>query len=172
MSPSPAQLDPAHIRALADQLTRSETGRAVLDGLTNARLGRLGETMGTIVGAINMARKEVRDLKTEWQNSAGAREEMRRIVSALEIADDTILEAVRRLRIMTMGLREGGIDERICTLIDQQLTHVLIACEGTTLSGEDLGRMASKLGALEGSVARLTGARPPRPANDQARERA
>jgi len=172
MSQSSATLDPAKTRAVVDQLSRSGTGRALLDGLTDARLGRLGDTMGTIVAAINQARDEVRDLKSEWKSSGANRQDMSALATNLNEADEAILRATRHLRIMTSGLRAGGIDECICTLIDQQVTHVLIACEGNEVSADQLSRMAGMLGALEGSVSRLTGARPPAPANDDHRHRA
>lgn len=172
MSPSSATLDPAKIRAVADQLSRSGAGRALLDGLTDARLGRLGDTMGTIVTAINQTRDEVRELKTEWKSSGANRQDMNTLATKLKDADEAILRATRHLRIMTSGLRAGGIDERICTLIDQQVTHVLIACEGNEYSAGQLSRMAGMLGALEGSISRLTGARSPAPASDDHRHSA
>lgn len=172
MSPSAAKLDPAKIRAVADQLSRSAAGRALLDGLTEARLGRLDDMMDIIVEAIETARDEVRQMKSAWHNSGANKEDIGALAARLEQSDATILEATRRLRIMTMGLREGGVDRRISTLIDQQVTHVLVACEGNEYSAEELGRMAGMLGALEGSISRLTGARPPRPATGPGRESA
>lgn len=164
MSHPNVQIDQAKIRAITALLTGSEAGRAVLDGLTEERLGRLDTKFGVIVDAINAAREEVRSLKDDWRSrGAGHRAEMAELAAKVSEADDTLLEASRRLRLMTLGLREGGIDERICTLIDQQVTHVLIASESFEFSTDQLGRMAGMLGALEGSVSRLAGAKPPAP---------
>jgi hypothetical protein len=162
MFSSRATIDPAKVKAVADLLTRSQAGRALLDGLTDARLGNLDETLSTIATAVKTARDEVRELKAAWRDTQNT-DDMAALASSLSTANETVLEASRRLRVMTMGLREGGIDERVCTLIDQQVTHVLVACEGHEYSADELGRMASKLGALEGSIARLSGAKPPKP---------
>jgi hypothetical protein len=155
------QPDQAKIKEIAALLGASPTGRAVLDGLTDARLGTLGDRLGEIVTAITAAREDVRALKDDWRSGGRNKAQLGELAETLGASNETVLEASRRLRIMTMGLREGGIDERICTLIDQQVTHVLIACEGNEYSADELGRMAGMLGALEGSVSRLSGAQPP-----------
>jgi len=67
---------------------------------------------------------------------------------------------------MTMGLRDGGIDERLCTLIDQQVTHVLIAFEEYELTASELGDMADQFGPLENSIGRLSDAKAQQPAGN------
>ena len=172
-------LDPSMVEVVEQLFEGSDVGRNFLDGLTQARrdsdlvrifesLERLENQAGTardegrieslrnelksMSEAIIQTRSEISAIKPDEDSSSrimAATEELDAIITATERATSDILGAAERIQTAAQGLREAGIDERICSMFDEQSTNIFMACSFQDITGQRVQKVVNLLRYLE-----------------------
>lgn len=159
---------------------RSADTAAILEavGKLEARLaaeGRL-ETRATPGGgdvrdALLALRRDLALLRPDAAGAASRGEDVINAVPAeAEAATASILGAAEKIQEIAWTMREGGIDEDICTALDELTATIYTACSLQDLGGRRLRRIAEGLHQLEALL--QTDGAAEKPATDIARAQA
>jgi chemotaxis regulatin CheY-phosphate phosphatase CheZ len=105
--------------------------------------------------AIARTKAEIAAMKPDAE-SAGkfgeASEELDSVVQATEAATSDILACAERIQEMAWTLREQGVDEQVCDLLDAKATEVYTACSFQDLTGQRTRKVIGVLRYLEGRI--------------------
>ncbi len=126
----------------------AHTGSARQEG----RIDTLGDELKTMLEAINQTRSEISAIQPDDESShriMAATEELDAITTATERATSDILGAAERIQVTTQGLREAGIDDRICSMFDDQATNIFMACSFQDITGQRVQKVVNLLRYLE-----------------------
>src|ERR1043165_2121084 len=105
--------------------------------------------------AIARTKAEIAAMKPD-ADSAGkfgeASEELDSVVQTTEAATSDILACAERIQEMAWTLREQGVDEQVCDLLDAKATEVYTACSFQDLTGQRTRKVIGVLRYLEGRI--------------------
>lgn len=179
MTANSNQSTAAKIDAVAELFGQSDLGRAFLDGLgqrqrdkdldhifkaldrleSRAGIARdevpnedMGGELQSMSHAIAQARSEIASIKPGDESTShtmAATQELDAIVTATERATADILGAAERIQVATQAMREGGIDERICEVLDEQSANIFMACSFQDITGQRVQKAVNLLHYLE-----------------------
>ena len=187
MADKPMRANAVKVDAIAELFGSSDLGKAFLDGLAQSqrdtdldrifkaldrleshagtvreevRVENLREELRSMSEAIIQTRNEIASIKPDSESSnriMAATEELDAIITATERATSDILGAAERIQAATQGLREGGIDERICNLLDEQSTNIFMACSFQDITGQRVSKVVNLLRYLEQRINAMVG---------------
>jgi chemotaxis regulatin CheY-phosphate phosphatase CheZ len=105
--------------------------------------------------AIARTKAEIAAMKPDAE-SAGkfgeASEELDSVVQATEAATSDILACAERIQEVAWTLREQGVDEEVCDLLDAKATEVYTACSFQDLTGQRTRKVIGVLRYLEDRI--------------------
>ncbi len=125
-----------------------------------ARVDAFRDELKSMSDAISQTRNEIAAIKPDTDSSSrimAATEELDAITTATERATSDILGAAERIQAATQGMREGGIDDRICELLDNQATNIFMACSFQDITGQRVQKVVNLLRYLEQRINTMVG---------------
>jgi chemotaxis protein CheZ len=105
--------------------------------------------------AIARTKAEIAAMKPDAENAGKfgeASEELDSVVQATEAATSDILACAERIQEMAWTLREQGVDEEVCELLDAKATEVYTACSFQDLTGQRTRKVIAVLRYLESRI--------------------
>ena len=102
--------------------------------------------------SIARAKSEVAVLRQSDDDAngiSGATAELDDIVKATELATNKILAAAEDIQETAWTMREAGIEEKFCELLDSRATEIYSECSFQDLTGQRTGRVVRVLNYLE-----------------------
>lgn len=105
--------------------------------------------------AISRTKAEIAAIKPDSAHSGKfgeASEELDSIVLSTERATSDILAAAEQIQELAWTMREQGVGEAICDLLDAQATDIYMACSFQDLTGQRTKKVIGVLRYLEGRI--------------------
>src|SRR6185312_4011015 len=105
--------------------------------------------------AISRTKAEIASMKPDAGDHGKfgeASEELDSVVQATEAATSDILACAERIQEMAWTLREQGVDEEVCDLLDAKATEVYTACSFQDLTGQRTRKVIGVLRYLEDRI--------------------